>query len=376
MLFFVQWNARSLKRNLPFLFEHCKDRFDSTPLPAVILLQETFLNNSCGSSNSEEDYSIIDDIFSLPKSYKLLNVNKRFSTGIKRGGVAILLHCNDTDSPVSTFELLQIDTSLECIAVKVSFASRFNITKPITFVSLYHPTTATIPGSRDDDDDDEQLQQGFLFNSQKTLESLFKQLPDPFIFGMDSNLHHPIWEGSNVTSNSAITKQANIFANWFTRQTDIALLNEPGVVTFKRNEQCTSVIDLSLASLSLIGVIDWQIEQQELCGSDHFPIFITLANNWHRQQPSPNTLHRVTNWDYSKANWDLFKSLSALPQNFNSVHNYPSFTRFLNTIATTAIPLIKPPKILSEREKAKFTNQFAWWTKGNFSLTSLFTAYL
>ena len=103
---------------------------------------------------------------------------------------------------------------------------------------------------------------------------LSSPLPDlPTIISGDFNLHHSTWSGRETTSHNT---SGDALLEWAT-DSNLILLNEPGVRTFERGNQ-SSTIDLFWASLALLPIIqDWQVHHNLDFSSDHLPITATLS---------------------------------------------------------------------------------------------------
>ncbi|GFN87874.1 adenosine deaminase cecr1-a [Plakobranchus ocellatus] len=70
--------------------------------------------------------------------------------------------------------------------------------------------------------------------------------------------------------------------------------------------QSTSAIDLAVTSPSIAAECSWAVHS-DLCGSDHFLIFVTLTSNFNANVNTPT-------FNFKKADWSCFGDLSSLLQ--------------------------------------------------------------
>ena len=80
---------------------------------------------------------------------------------------------------------------------------------------------------------------------------------------------------------------------------DLILLNSKYPTFVHSAYNSTSAIDLSVASPTITLDFQWSVHD-DLCGSDHFPIFLTTHTE-------DNTTH--PRYNFKKANWNLFGDL-------------------------------------------------------------------
>ncbi|GFO03302.1 LINE-1 retrotransposable element orf2 protein [Plakobranchus ocellatus] len=101
---------------------------------------------------------------------------------------------------------------------------------------------------------------------------LFEQLPKPFLVLEDFNAY------SLALGDSRRDGRGRIFEE-FMAEDDLIILNS-GEQTFVHSAyHSTSAIDLAVASPSTAAECSWAAHR-DLCGSDHFPIFLTLTTNF------------------------------------------------------------------------------------------------
>ncbi|GFO17358.1 Pol-like protein [Plakobranchus ocellatus] len=126
--------------------------------------------------------------------------------------------------------------------------------------------------------------------SKLFLAELFEQLPKPFLVLGDFNVHSPAWGDSRRWR----------MLEEFIAENDFIILNS-GEQTFVHSAyHSTSAIDFAVASPSIAAKCSWTAHS-DLCGSDHFPIFLTLSSNFssnflrHLPESCPHTLLKLFN---------------------------------------------------------------------------------
>ena len=211
---FLQWNCRGVTPR----FNDLKCLIDKHK-PKCICLQELIL---VGNKTSISD-------FHPP----LLSVQRGDND---RGGAGIFIHKSVIFSTIN----LQIRLH--------AAAARLHLDRHITVCSLYLAPSCPY--------------------TERYLNNLFQQLPSPVLILMDFNILNPLWGDSeeDAMSNSLIDLMDTY---------SLGCLNS-GLSTFERlsvNSFTSSCIDVSLCSNSVQDRLEWSREE-ELWGSDHFPILI------------------------------------------------------------------------------------------------------
>ena len=268
----IQWNCRGLKAN----FNEVRLLL-STYAPSVFCLQETFLK---------------DSNISL-KGYNLFNfINE--NTDRASGGSSLAVN---NKLPHSQIDL---DTQLQAVAVQVS------LHRTITICSVYLPPNSTL--------------------NPVDLNKLVDQLPEPFLLLGDFNGHHPLWGCADSNT------RGNIIEN-FIGQNDLCLLNDKTSTYLHPATGHYSSLDLSICSPTLL--LDYSFAvHDDLCGSDHFPIFLSNGST-----PIPKPPPR---WKFSKADWGMFTYLcnsKLTPENFQDIEDpIETFSSTLLSIAEECIP--------------------------------------
>ncbi|GFN95519.1 RNA-directed DNA polymerase from mobile element jockey [Plakobranchus ocellatus] len=163
--------------------------------------------------------------------------------------------------------------------------------------------------------------------SKLSLAELFEQLPNPFLVLGDFNAHSPARGDSRQDGRGRMLEM-------FTAENGFIILNS-GKQTFVHSTYpSTSAIDLAV-SPSIAAECSWAAHS-DLCGSDHFPIFLILTSNF---SPSVNT----TTFNFQKADWSRFGDLCRLSLD-DSVADIEQFTSKLLDAARSSIPFHKGTK--------------------------------
>ncbi|GFN74856.1 RNA-directed DNA polymerase from mobile element jockey [Plakobranchus ocellatus] len=115
----------------------------------------------------------------------------------------------------------------------------------------------------------------------------------------------------------------------FTAENDLIILKS-GEQTFVHSTyHSTSAIDLAVASPSIVTECSWAAHN-DLCGSDHFPIFLTLTSNF-------NSNVNTTSFDFQKADRNRFGDPCRLSLD-DSVASIEQFSSKLLDAARSSIP--------------------------------------
>ena len=223
----IQWNCRGVKTNFNELLI-----LISLLNPAIICLQETFLqNNSNLKTTNYEQYNYIHDAGSRAN-----------------GGTSIFIRNNIPQSK------LNIQTNLQAVAAQVT------LHKTVTICSIYLPPHEPINNSE--------------------LENLIKQLPSPFILLGDFNSHSTLW-GSKQTNSKGNKIEQMINNN------NLCLLNQKKPTYINPANGTTSSIDLTMCDPSSFLDYTWTT-YEDTCGSDHYPIIISYNNSTQSHTPRWN----------------------------------------------------------------------------------------
>ncbi|GFO49476.1 RNA-directed DNA polymerase from mobile element jockey [Plakobranchus ocellatus] len=207
------------------------------------------------------------------------------SAGWVSGGEAALLIRNGT-----CFSEIDLRTGLHAAAATIS------LEKTLTACSLYLPPNSQV--------------------SKLSLAELFEQLPKPFLVLGDFNAHSPAWGDTRRDGRGRMLEE-------FTAENDLIILNS-GEQTFVHS-----------ASPSIAAECSWAAHS-DLCGSDHFPMFLTFTSNL-----SSNV--NTTSFNFKKADWNRFGDLCKLSLD-DSVADIEQFTSKLLDAARSSIPFHKGTK--------------------------------
>ena len=128
---------------------------------------------------------------------------------------------------------------------------------------------------------------------EQEIDNLITQLPSPHLLLGDFNAHSKLW---GCSQNS---RRGNIIEDVIDKH-DLCYLNDKTATHVCVASKSTSAIDLSLCHPSLYLDFNWEVGE-DLCGSDHYPIFLQ------------HTLTKVSNtnprWKLHRADWETFQAL-------------------------------------------------------------------
>lgn len=236
----IQWNCRGLKANYDEILLLLKDHD-----PAVFCLQETLLKDS--DNISFRNYS----------TFNTVSVNNERAAG----GVSVIVN---NKAPYSQ---IMLNTNLQAVAVSVT------LHRVITFCSIYIPPSSKL--------------------SIKDLDNLILQLPAPYILLGDFNGHNILWGSKDINEKGKIVED-------FVGKHNLCLYNDK-IPTYLHPATGTySFLDLSICFPTLLLDYDWKVHD-DLCGSDHFPLFLNNIG--------PDVEEPISRWKLNKADWLKFQSL-------------------------------------------------------------------
>ena len=271
----IQWNTRGLKANFNEMHLLLQDT-DA----AVFCLQETFLKEK--KEVTFKQYSSYDFIGPLSVDNK------------PTGGVSIFVK---NSIPHRKIEL---DTDLQAIAVSVSSY------KTITLCSIYLSPSLKLDIS--------------------DLYKLIDQLPASYILLGNFNSHNTLWGCRDM--NPKGRKMEDLI-----NKTNLSLFNDGTYTYIHPATGSKSAIDLTLCHPTLFLDFKWEVNN-DLCGSDHFPIFL--------QSTVPLADGHVQKWKFHKADWAKFQlecdNLLKFENSIDSSHPMEDFIDDLTVIAENNIP--------------------------------------
>ncbi|GFN94962.1 RNA-directed DNA polymerase from mobile element jockey [Plakobranchus ocellatus] len=153
---------------------------------------------------------------------------------------------------------------------------QISLEKTLTVCSLYLPPNIPVP--------------------KLSLAEFFEQLPKPFLVQGDFNAHSLAWGDSRRDGPGRMLEE-------FMAENDFIILNS-GEQTFVHSAyHSTLAIDLAVGTPSIAAECSWAAHS-DLCGSDHFPIFLTLSSNFNSNVN--------TSFNFKKADWNRFRDLCKL----------------------------------------------------------------
>lgn len=288
--FLIQWNVNGYFTRLTEI----KLLINETD-PYVICLQETHLkNNSCPQILGYATYTTN-------------NLSNR-----ARGGVLTAI------KNTINHNYLDLNTTLEAIAIRVTFPTVF------TICNIYLSPSNIIN-----------------FNEMKLL---IDQLETPFILLGDFNAHSTLWGSQNDNARGIIISDLidHFHLNIF--NTGLSTYLSPSYNTF-------SCIDLTLGTSSLISKFDWNTIE-DLHGSDHFPISLDILINKTQRT-------KRAKWVLKHADWPLFSNSVEINYKENSerdIDSSASVETFTNTLYEAAISSIPRTSEITKRVPVP------WWT--------------
>jgi len=161
------------------------------------------------------------------------------------------------------------------------------------------------------------------------LEDLVNQLPPPIVLLDDFNTHSNEWGCSKNDSKGKMISDLML-------QRSLSLLNDGFATYLHPGSGSQSAIDLSICDPALYLNFSWNV-QDDLYGSDHFPIII---HSYRVVSSGTNST-----WKLSKADWDTYSDKSACDLKADCISNagdpVANFTDALCTIANNTIPKSK-----------------------------------
>ncbi|RUS76708.1 hypothetical protein EGW08_015535 [Elysia chlorotica] len=130
---------------------------------------------------------------------------------------------------------------------------------------------------------------GLPGSKKVSLQKLIDQLPRPFVLLGDFNAHSPTWGDPKLDERGALVEN-------LAQEIDLIILNHKKITFVHSAHHIKSAIDLAVTSASIALDYEWAVHS-DLCGSDHFPIFLTFRGN-DSTSDDPNV------FNYSKADWN------------------------------------------------------------------------
>ena len=123
------------------------------------------------------------------------------------------------------------------------------------------------------------------------LRQLVKQLPKPFMLLGDFNGHHTMWGCRDINPRGRIIED-------FLAEENLCIFNDDTTTYLHPASGSATAINLSLCDPDLYLDYTWGVNE-DLCSSDHYPIFIE-SNNCIVEE-------RVQHWRLHRADWEAFQ---------------------------------------------------------------------
>lgn len=286
----LSWNCRGFFNNfLDFKFLVGRGN------PAVVAVQETFFKH--------------DDTCNI-HNYSLFR--KDNPHGLRaNGGVALFASNSYPFTPIA------LNTPLQAVAIRI------HINSLITVCNIYLPPNDDV--------------------SSSDLNNLITQLPKPFLIIGDFNGHNPLWGSPDSNPRGhQIGKLINDY--------NLCILNNGENTHFHAGSKTFHAIDLAICTPSLLPYSTFHVDD-DLHGSDHFPITVTLTkhNNAQNRINTPRFIFPKANWTAFSLFADIKKSDICKNDIDEAVENV---TRAIVDAAKSTIPMTSGKHL---------KHRFPWW---------------
>ena len=123
------------------------------------------------------------------------------------------------------------------------------------------------------------------------IEAAGKTLPKPFMLLGDFNGHHTMWGCRDINPRGRLIED-------FLSEENLCIFNDDTTTYFHPASGSATAIDLSLCDPDLYLDYTWRVNE-DLCSSDHYPIFIESNNSIVEE--------RVQHWRLHRAHWEAFQ---------------------------------------------------------------------
>ena len=279
----IQWNLNSYKTKF---YQLKKILYDFSPV--CMCLQETL--HGAGSLKPPSGYSI--------------EVSTPNPDDQHDRGTAVLIN------KAIAYNRLPLNTDLQAVAIKLHLVQSY------TVCSLYLPHSQI---------------------TKRQLTDLISQLPPPYLLLGDMNARSRMW--GDTTTNA----RGRIFEDILT-ENNISILNDGQFTHYHSQTNSHSIIDLAFCSPDILDELTLAVSEN-LCDSDHYPIYITIATNTQHYD-------RPIRYDTSRANWTTYKEITETNSQREHFHNINDFCSSIEelinnaaaaTMPTTSGKLRRPP---------------------------------
>ena len=166
------------------------------------------------------------------------------------------------------------------------------------------------------------------------------------IWCADFNAHNTMWGGNHTDTNGKVIEE-------IMEDKNLVCLNDGRGTRMDIRTSNEAVLDLTLVSVSLAGISNWEVLTGKSLGSDHYVLVCSVGG-----RGEVNVGNGIQKWVYSKAEWDTFKLVSEevmvsvdTSGDIDTVNN--SVTSAIIAAASKSIPRSK------NRRNRKLV---PWWT--------------
>lgn len=279
----VQWNGRSVRAKQ----QHLKNYLYENSIH-IAILSETWFKKS--DKIHFQGYYI-----------------ERLDRDDDHGGVAILISKTLSYTPIS-FNEIMFSRGIEVCGVHLDNLN-------LNIISLYRPSSVR--------------------TTRTDWHKLFSRFTNRTLIAGDFNAAHTMWGSPCDDSLGKILVEILESQNF-------VVLNDGSPTRIKLPKQKNdSAVDLSLVTSDYADKFSWSTTEDVL-GSDHFLIKLSINETW-----TPQTIVPSTKWKEEKADWTLYQTLVAdelarLPTPENNTHRATYLCDSIATAASNAMPEKKP----------------------------------
>ena len=298
----LQWNARSLKRKIPELQMFIEEKEID-----IALISEARLRHE----------------YRLPKALNQFEIHINERNNREGGGTAILIKRN-----LGIFENVKKHQNQHFEYIKGDLLQPNQ--PPITLISCYYPREVTQTGN--------------------DIEEMISGSRPRTLIGGDFNAKHKAW-GSTITRPAGIRLLDNI------TEANAKVINSKQHTYQNEVTGNMDTLDLTIVTIPLSEhVINWEVEE-DLGGSDHFPIVIDLKGvGSNDEEGNPKEKWNINKADWSKYNAVANNMMEALSSELDEARTEDLAALLTQTIGNAAKEAI--PRTTKKKRK----HRKPWWT--------------